>query len=67
MNLPKPNAAGLVLVEITGIPEMVEQCFEALASSGSWEPATQIEAAAIPFEDDSRAQTWAVYMTQAES
>lgn len=67
MNLPKPNADGLVLVEITGTPETVESIFEALASSGSWTPATQIASATIPFEDETQAQTWAVYMTQAES
>ena len=60
--LPKPNAPGLTLVQITGPAEDVELLFDAIATATGWTPATTVEAAPIPFEDDTNAQTWAVYL-----
>ena len=60
--LPKPNADGLALVQISGTADDVEALFEALVSSTDWEPVTTIRATPEPFEDDTHAQTWAVYL-----
>lgn len=66
MRLPIPNADGLALVQISGTADAAEALFESLVSSTSWEPVTTIQATPIPWEDDTHAQTWAVYLRPRE-
>lgn len=60
--LPKPTMPGLALVQITGPADDVEALFDAMATSTGWVPATTVEAAPIPWEDEHHAQTWTCYM-----
>lgn len=66
MRLPIPNADGLALVQISGTADMAEALFEALVSSTDWEPVTTIQATHVPWEDDTHAQTWTVYLRPKE-
>lgn len=66
MKLPEPNADGLVLLQISGTSDMAEDLFEDVISRTAWEPVTTIQADRVPFEEDTKAETWAVYLRPKE-